>query len=105
MKLAPIALFVYNRPEHTRRTLESLQKNELAERSDLFVFADGSKNGAATSAVEEVRKLLRSIEGFQSVTIVERDKNFGLSNPIISGVTQLCGGDEPAIVVEDALMT
>ena len=31
MKLAPIALFVYNRPVHTRRTVEALLKNELAE--------------------------------------------------------------------------
>ena len=30
MKLAPIALFVYNRPVHTRRTVEALLKNELA---------------------------------------------------------------------------
>ncbi len=27
--LAPIALFTYNRPEHTRRTIEALAKNEL----------------------------------------------------------------------------
>ena len=35
-KLAPIALFVYNRPEHTRRTLQFLQQNELAADSHLF---------------------------------------------------------------------
>ncbi len=105
MKPAPIALFVYNRPEHTRLTVEALQKNELAERSDLFVFADGSKNGAATPAVEEVRKLLRSIEGFRSVTIVERERNSGLSESIISGVTQLCNEHGRAIAVEDDVMT
>ena len=28
--LAPIALFVYNRPEHTQRTLQALKQNALA---------------------------------------------------------------------------
>ena len=44
--LAPIALFVYNRPEHTRRTLAYLQKNLLADESRLFIFSDGPKNEA-----------------------------------------------------------
>jgi len=36
--LSPIVLFVYNRPWHTRQTVEALQKNELAEESELFIF-------------------------------------------------------------------
>ena len=43
-KLAPIVLFVYNRPEHTKRTVESLLKNTLAEKSTLMIFSDGAKN-------------------------------------------------------------
>ncbi len=30
MNLAPIIVFVYNRPEHLRKTLVSLQANNLA---------------------------------------------------------------------------
>ncbi|HOD41388.1 MAG TPA: glycosyltransferase family 2 protein, partial [Candidatus Wallbacteria bacterium] len=44
MKLAPIVLFVYNRPDHTRRTVEALLKNEFAGESELIVFSDGPKN-------------------------------------------------------------
>jgi len=40
--LAPIALFVYNRPDHARRTIGYLKKNLLAEDSRLFVFSDGA---------------------------------------------------------------
>jgi hypothetical protein len=43
---APIALFVYNRPDHTRRTLGYLQKNVLAEESRLYIFADAAKTPA-----------------------------------------------------------
>jgi len=40
MSLAPIILFAYNRPDHTRRTLEALSANLLADQSELFIFAD-----------------------------------------------------------------
>ncbi len=102
---APIALFVYNRPEHTRQTLESLRANRLAQQSDLFVFADGAKNESGAAAVGAVRKLLRAIDGFKSVTIIERDRNLGLSKSVISGVTQLCNEYGRAIAIEDDVMT
>ena len=43
MTLAPILLFVYNRPEHVRRSIESLLRNELAAQSELFIYADVAK--------------------------------------------------------------
>ena len=102
--LAPIALFVYNRPEHTRRTVEFLRANELASQSDLFVFGDGPKNGSA-GAVEAVRKYIRTIDGFESVTVIERERNFGLSQSVISGMTEVCNGHGRAIAVEDDVLT
>jgi hypothetical protein len=104
-ELAPIALFVYNRPEHTRRTVESLRANELSRRSDLFVFADGAKNDSAATAVGAVREFIRAIEGFKSLTIIERERNFGLSKSVISGVTQLCNEHGRVIAVEDDILT
>ena len=44
--LAPIVLFVYNRPAHTQRTVEALQKNKLATESGLVVFSDADKSDA-----------------------------------------------------------
>jgi len=104
-KLAPIALFVYNRPEHARQALEALKGNDLAARSDLFVFSDGAKHEAAQAAVREVREISRNIEGFKSVTVIERERNFGLSKSIVAGVTQLCKEYGRAIVVEDDILT
>ncbi len=43
---APILLFVYNRPEHTRRVIESLQTNAEAIESRLFIYADQARNEA-----------------------------------------------------------
>lgn len=103
--LAPIALFVYNRPEHTQRTLDSLRQNALAPRSDLFVFSDAARHEPAAQGVRDVRQLIRGINGFRSVTIKEREKNLGLANSVIAGVTQICQKFGRAIVMEDDLLT
>jgi hypothetical protein len=104
-ELAPIALFVYNRPEHARRTVESLRANHLAQQSDLFVFADAAKDESAVNAVEAVRKFTRTIEGFRSVTVIERERNCGLAGSVIQGVTRLCEEFGRVIVIEDDLLT
>jgi hypothetical protein len=104
-ELAPIALFVYNRPEHTRRTVESLRQNGLARQSDLFVFSDAAKNESGALEVGAVRKFARAIDGFKSVTIIEREQNLGLSKSVISGVTQLCNEHGRVIAVEDDVLT
>jgi len=86
---APIALFTYNRPWHTRQTVEALLKNAGAADSDLIVFSDGAKDEASREKVYEVRQYLQTIKGFKSVHIVEREKNLGLAQNIISGVTEV----------------
>ena len=40
--LSPILLFVYNRPDHVRRCVEALQKNQLAADSELFIYSDAA---------------------------------------------------------------
>lgn len=102
---APVALFVYNRPDHTRRTVEALQQNKLAPRSDLFVFADGARSTAGTAGVQEVRQFIRGIKGFRSVTLIERDRNFGLAKSVIDGISQIMRDFDRAIAVEDDLLT
>ena len=101
---APIALFVYNRPEHTRRTLKFLQQNLLADESRLFVFSDGPKSGDE-GAVSEVRELIRSIQGFKAVEVVHQEENLGLAQSIIEGVTRLCNEYGKVIVFEDDLIS
>ena len=93
--LAPTILFVYNRPEHTRRTLTALTANPLAIDSDLIIYADGPKRVEHEAPVRDVRELVRSASGFKSIKIVERDTNVGLANSIISGVSR-SGHGEPS---------
>jgi len=103
--LAPVALFVYNRPEHTRRTLNYLQKNLLADESRLFIFSDGAKTEAGQAKVEQVRQLIKEVSGFKSVKVFNSKQNLGLANSIINGVTKLVNEYGKVIVFEDDLLS
>ncbi|MDB4805034.1 glycosyltransferase family 2 protein [bacterium] len=98
-------MFVYSRPLHTRQTVEALQKNELAKESDLLIFSDAPKHPEAIAAVQAVREYIKTVGGFKSVSIVERDENLGLADSIIDGVTRLCNEYGRVIVMEDDLVT
>jgi hypothetical protein len=103
-ELAPVVLFVFNRPDHTRRTLESLSQNALAARSRLFVFSDGPRNAGDGAAVDAVRAIVEANGGFLEVRLEKRETNRGLAASVISGVTQILERYGRAIVVEDDLL-
>jgi hypothetical protein len=100
---SPIALFTFKRPEHTRRTLESLMQNPEFTESPLFIYCDGARNDAEAVQVKETRLLVRNWS-HPNKTIIERDRNWGLANSIIAGVTDLCERFGKVIVVEDDLI-
>lgn len=104
-KLAPIALFVYNRPQHTERTIKFLQQNELAAESRLFIFSDGAKTTADQDKVAQVREFIKRVDGFKSVEIIESKTNMGLANSVIVGVTKLTANYGQVIVFEDDLIS
>jgi hypothetical protein len=102
---APIALFVYRRPDLTRRTLDALAENQLADRSEIIVFSDGPKTPDAALGVAAVRALVANLIGFSKVHIVAVEANQGLARSIMSGVTRLVEEFGQVIVVEDDLET
>lgn len=102
---APIALFVYNRPKHTERTLKFLQQNELASESRLFIFSDGAKTTDDDEKVKAVREFIKTVDGFKSIEIIESNTNMGLANSVINGVTKLTHTYGQVIVFEDDLIS
>ena len=114
MKQAPVALFVYNRAENTRQTLEALARNTLASETEVYVFSDGGKDEKSWAEVEEVRKVVRSFsnplrEGqsgsFLSLTLVERPENIYLERNITEGIAQVFTEHDRIIVLEDDIVT
>ena len=104
MSYAPILLFTYNRLNHTKHCIESLQKNALAIESELFIYSDAAKTEDQEQAVKDVRLYLQSITGFKKITIIERNKNWGLASNIIDGVTTQVKMYGKVIVLEDDLI-
>lgn len=102
---SPIALFVYARPNHLRRTVEALLENPEASNSDLIVFSDAALGPDDEKAVQHVRSYVAAIEGFRSLTVHHRPQNFGLAKSIIEGVTQVLEEYEQVVVLEDDIVT
>lgn len=101
---APIALFAYCRPAHLAQTINALRRNPEASQSALYVFSDSAKNMAAQQGVDEVRSLLRKVEGFAAVHVVCREENYGLARNITGGVNEVLQWHPEVIVVEDDVL-
>jgi hypothetical protein len=102
--LSPIVLFTYNRPRHTRQTIEALKNNQLALKSRLFIFQDAAKPGHE-GEVNQVSQYLKTIEGFREINIIKRQTNLGLANNIIDGVSKIVNKYGKIIVLEDDIIT
>ena len=105
--LAPIILFVYNRPWHTKQTLDALAKNELAKESVLYIYADGAKANATEEdlqKIKEVREVISTFKGCKEIHIIVREKNWGLADNVIDGVTKIVNQYEKIIVLEDDIV-
>ena len=105
--LAPVVLFVYKRCDHTKRVLESLASNFLAEQTDVFIFSDGAKTVSDQDAVDQVRNLINNQKWktcFRNVSIFEAETNKGLANSVINGVSDIIQRYGKTIVVEDDLI-
>ena len=106
--LSPVALFVFARPDHTRRTLQSLSQNHLADRTKLYVFADGPRETATAETqqgIREVREIIRERNWCGEVEIIESSENKGLADSIIGGVDFVTEKHGRAIILEDDLET
>ena len=103
--LAPIILFVYNRPKHTETVLNALKKNTLAKDSLLYVFSDAAKKERDFENVNNVREIINKIDGFKEVIVTEAETNLGCADSIISGVTKVINEHRKVIIIEDDVLT
>jgi hypothetical protein len=83
-------------------------QNELADQSVLYIYADGPKENATQEQfkkIESVRLLLRNKKWCKEVYIIEAEKNKGLADSIIDGVTEIVVKHGKVIVLEDDIVT
>ena len=106
MNYAPVALFVYNRADNTRRTLEALSRNTLASETQVYVFSDGGKDDASWKQVNEVRKVVSEFaKAFARFQLIARPENIYLERNITEGIAQVFEEHDRIIVLEDDIVT
>ncbi|TAE73162.1 MAG: glycosyltransferase [Bacteroidetes bacterium] len=110
--LAPIVVFAYNRPLHLQKTIESLAKNYLARQSEVFIYIDGAKNQEDEIKINEVKSYIQNYIknqineiDFKKINIITREKNWGLANSVIAGVSEVINIYKKIIVLEDDMIS
>lgn len=110
--LSPVALFVFNRLDHTQRTLEALAANDLAPETEVYVFSDGGRDKASWRKVNALRDYLRDFAArnaeehiFRAFHLIEREENFYLERNITEGIAQVFEEHDTIIVLEDDIVT
>ncbi len=99
--LAPVAFFAYKRPDHTHEALQALARCRESKNTSLFVFCDGPREGDDPERLAAVRAVARSKPWCGNVHVVERERNLGLANSMVEGITTLVERFERVCVLED----
>lgn len=105
MTYAPVCVFAFRRPVHTRRTLSALAMSPVASQTALTVFIDGPRDSEDIEQVRQVVDIAKLQTGFASVEVVAREENAGLAQSIEEGVSRMMAEHGRAIVVEDDIVT
>lgn len=95
-----LAFFVYKRPEHTKKVIESIKRNKFKK---VYIFQDGLKKEEDRGDWEEVSRLIKSID-FTDVEVHISEKNKGLANSIVAGMDYVFDRHETAIALEDDVL-
>jgi len=107
--LAPVVIFVYNRLDKTQNLLQSLENCILSKDTEVFIYSDGYKAERKTAKlkVDAVRAYLKrymNSHHFKRITLFEAEKNRGLADSVIMGVTEIINKYNKVIVLEDDLV-
>ena len=102
---SPIIVFLYNRLEETKRTLNALSQCESANLSDLIIYIDGPKNEKDKQIQKEINNFANTLkENYLSINIIQRQKNLGLGKSIILGLNNTFEKYDTAIILEDDIL-
>jgi len=101
MKYAPIIFLCYNRPQHAKRVLESLARNQESKESELHIFIDAPKNSESSKKAEEVHSVVEIQKWCKCVTIMREQENRGCAGQFIEKVTRFCEENGRVILLEN----
>lgn len=95
----PILFIVYNRPEHTKLSLEIIKKIKPLK---LYIAADGPKDNIADETnCEQVRALLNNIDWSCEVKRSYNDTNRSSKRTVSAAINWMFSTEEFGIILED----
>lgn len=102
-KIAPIAIFAYNRSTHFAKTIQCLSKCDGFGESPITIYIDGPKNSEDEKKISKVRNIANELLG-NYAEIKCRSSNIGLAESITLGVKEQLDVHDSIIVLEDDLL-
>src|SRR5580765_3659877 len=96
----PVALFVFNRPDTTRRVFDAIAS---ARPGRLLLIADGPRPGKSgeEKACRSVREIISRVDWPCEVSTNFADENLGCQERVVSGLNWVFSLVEEAIILED----
>ena len=97
----PILLITFNRPDHVRRVLTEIRKQQPVQ---LFVCQDGAREGNESDRVkcQEVREVVKELVDWPcELHTLYQEKNLGCGRGPVTGITWLFENVEQGIIMED----
>lgn len=98
--VTPVALVVFNRPDHTAATFARIRQQQPRE---LFIVADGPRSDHPSDPARcaEVRALLEEVDWPCDVRRSYADENLGLRRRVSTGLDWVFAQVDRAIILED----
>ncbi|MEN8858295.1 MAG: hypothetical protein ABF260_09565 [Flavobacteriaceae bacterium] len=101
MSFAPILISVYDRLEHLKQCVESLQKCNESKASTLYIVSDNYQKLKDKEKVDSVRNYISNIKGFEKVIGVFNDLNLGSTESVRRARDLVLNANEKFIFLED----
>jgi len=98
---APILIPTLNRFEHFQNCVESLSICTEATSTDLFIALDYPKTENHCAGYRKIRDYIKVIRGFKTVTIIERNINYGPERNLFEAITEIFNNYDRLILSED----
>lgn len=96
-----IVILAFNRPEHVKRLMATLERNPEFFDLPVLAFVDGPRDDNDSHLVGEVAEILRQARAEGQVT--QRSSNLGVAASVTSAVTAALSVHDRVIVLEDDL--
>lgn len=98
---APILVSVYTRLQLLEQCIASLKLNALSRESDLYIVSDAASSERDRAKVEAVRAYIARVDGFKSITTINRPANLGFFLSINQAVDTVIEQYGRVIFLED----